>query len=189
MPAARLTDLAAVEAAAWHELAAAVKDKGHAWRVAVLATQGDRGADARSIVLREADPATRELIFFADTRSAKVQQIEAQPEGTMVLWSAHLSWQLRLAVALEVLSSGLAVSSRWARLKMTPAAQDYLSPLPPGTWLEGGHANARSLPVRSTRGHFAVITARVVRMDWLELHAEGQRRAVFDAAGSRWVVP
>ena len=189
MPAQRLSDLPAIEVAAWRELAAAVKDKSHAWRVAVLATQGDTGADARSIVLREADPARRELIFFADTRSAKVQQIEAQPEGTMVLWSAPLSWQLRLAVALEVLSSGLAISSRWARLKMTPGAQDYLSPLPPGSVLAEAQARPRPLPVRGTRQHFAVVKARVRRMDWLELHAEGHRRAVFDAAGSRWVVP
>jgi hypothetical protein len=29
----------------------------------------------------------------------------------------------------------------------------------------------------------------VRRMDWLELHAAGHRRAIFDAEGPRWVVP
>lgn len=196
MPTERLSNLAAIEAAAWNELEQAVKDKAHPWRVAVLATRrmpdaestdDDEacGADARCVLLREADREARELIFFADARSAKVRQAEAMPQGTLVLWSPGLSWQLRLAVELEVAISGLAVSSRWARLKMTPAAQDYLSPLPPGTTLAHPHPT----PERSTRDQFCVVTARVRRMDWLELHAEGHRRAIFDAAGPRWVVP
>jgi hypothetical protein len=29
----------------------------------------------------------------------------------------------------------------------------------------------------------------VQSLDWLELHPDGHRRAVFDAAGGRWVQP
>jgi hypothetical protein len=70
---------------------------------------------------------------------------------------------------------------------MTPAAQDYLSPLPPGSPLAPGAAPP--LPERGSREHFAVLTAEVLALDWLELHALGHRRAVFDAAGARWVTP
>jgi len=70
-------------------------------------TRAGGGADARSVVLREVAPAKRRLVFFTDARSAKVQQIEAQPEGVLVMWSRELSWQLRLAVTLEVATSGL----------------------------------------------------------------------------------
>jgi pyridoxamine 5'-phosphate oxidase len=34
-----------------------------------------------------------------------------------------------------------------------------------------------------------VLTASVLAVDWLELHADGHRRAVFDAKGRRWVAP
>jgi hypothetical protein len=180
--AQRLSSLAAVESAAWDELERAVGDKRHAWRVAVLATIG---AQARCVILREVERQARTIHFFSDARSAKVQQIAQQPAGTLVLWSPALSWQLRLAVALEVATSGLAVSSRWARLAMTPAAQDYLAPLPPGSALDSPHP----APERSTREHFAVVSARVLTLDWLELHNEGHRRAIFDAEGARWVVP
>lgn len=186
MCARRLESLVEIEAALWRELERAVADKDHAWRVAVLATHDGNRADARSVVLREVDATGRGLLFFTDSRSAKAHQIAAHPEGTLVLWSPALSWQLRLAVVLELETAGLAVSSRWARLKMTPAAQDYLSPLPPGSLLADGR---RLLPQRATREHFAVASARIVSMDWLELHAEGQRRAIFDAAGPRWVAP
>ena len=99
------------------------------------------------------------------------------------MWSRALAWQLRLAVRLEVTRTGLSASSRWARLKMTPAAHDYLSPLPPGSAID------EPLPERGSRAHFALVVAHVQAIDWLELHDEGQRRARFDAAGACWLAP
>ena len=183
MSATRLQTLAEIEAAIWRELAAAVQHKSHPWRVAVLATADGEGADARSIVLREWDADTRTLMIFTDSRSPKAQQVVAHPQGTLVLWSQPLGWQLRLRVALELETTGLRLSSRWARLKLTPAAQDYLSPLPPGSVL-GSPA-----PARESREHFAMLAARVQWVDWLELHAQGHRRARFSDSGAEWLTP
>ena len=103
----------------------------------------------------------------------------------LLAWSAALGWQLRLQVQLDVQTSGLAVSSRWARMKLSPAAHDYLSPLPPGAPLPGpGQAPpATPWPTLATRNHFAVVLATVQAMDWLELHGDGHRRAGFPADG------
>ena len=180
---ARLEDLGAIEQAVWQELTRAPHDRSHGWRVGVLATTDGQSADARSIVLRDVDPAQRALVFYADSRSPKVKQIQAFPAGTIVLWSQPLSWQLRLKVRLGVEIAGLVVSSRWARLKMSPGAQDYLSPLPPGSAIQTPR------PERGTREHFGVVTARIEAVDWLELHADGHRRAAFDDKGPRWLVP
>ncbi|MBU6258857.1 MAG: pyridoxamine 5'-phosphate oxidase family protein [Burkholderiales bacterium] len=185
MPAQRLEDLAAIEAALWQELGRATRDKAHGWRIGVLASAGDDGADARSVVLREFDAATRELSIYTDARSPKVQQLGADPRATLVLWSAALGWQLRLKLSVRVETCGLTVSSRWALLKMTPAAHDYLSPLPPGTALP----SALQPPERGTRDHFAILIARVEAVDWLELHAQGQRRACFGAGPGGWLAP
>jgi hypothetical protein len=87
----------------------------------------------RSVVLRDVDAARRCIEFYTDARSPKLMQVQSHPRGTLVLWSEPTGWQLRLRVQLEAQLSGLSVSSRWARLKMTPAAHDYLSPLPPGS--------------------------------------------------------
>jgi pyridoxamine 5'-phosphate oxidase len=181
--AARLEQLAEIEGAVWRELAVAATSPDHEWRVGVLATSTGSQADARCVVLRDIDLTTRALVFYTDSRSPKVAHIETHPQGTLVLWSARLEWQLRLRVTLSIETAGLAVSSRWARLKMTPAAHDYLSPLPPGSPLE------RPLPARGTREFFAVATATVTAVDWLELHAQGQRRALFDEQGGRWLAP
>jgi hypothetical protein len=181
--AERIATLEAIEARVWAELAAAPHQKQHGWRLAVLATRDGDGADARSIVLRDVEVDARTLVFYTDARSPKVRQFEAHPQATLVLWSQHLGWQLRLRVSLALEASGLAVSSRWARLRMTPAAHDYLSPVAPGSLLD------RPVVERGTREHFAVVTARVDTIDWLELHAEGHRRALFDGSDRRWLVP
>jgi hypothetical protein len=183
MSAARIEHLVDVETAVWSELCAAVRDKGHPWRVGVLATVDGERADARSVVLRDLDPTERTLLIYTDARSAKARQAGLHPQGTLVLWSGALGWQLRLRVQLVLQTSGLEVSSRWAQMKMTPAAHDYLSPLPPGSTV------AHPLPQRGSRGFFAVLAAEVQAVDWLELHADGHRRAIFDAKGRRWVTP
>jgi len=182
--APRIDSLALIEARLWQELRQAADQPGHEWRTMVLATVTGDEAQARTVILREADVEAHELIFFTDARSAKVAQMQARPVGTMLCWSSRIGWQLRLRVQLEVQTSGLKVSSRWARLKLTPAAQDYLSPLPPGSPM------AEPLTVdRASRNHFAVVTARVLGIDWLELHADGHRRARFDADGATWLQP
>ena len=181
----RLDSLAAIEAAIWHHLAACVADKTHPWRTPVLATINGDMADARTVVLREVDARTRQLLIYTDERAGKVHQLLNHPRGTLVMWSPALGWQLRCRVRLSLEMSGLAASSRWARIRLSPAAQDYLSPLPPGTPLQDQAPTHP--PVK--RDYFAVIDATVESLDWLELHADGHRRAIFDGQGSRFVQP
>ena len=183
----RIETLALVYQACWHALAAATSTRGHNFKRLGLATVNGDTADLRTVVLREVQADTQQLLFFTDARSPKVAQITAHPNATLMAWCGQLGWQLRLRVVLTVQTSGLAVSSRWARLKLTPAAQDYMSPLPPGALLG---TQAQHQPERASRAHFAVVTAQVQAIDWLELHASGHRRALFDAAGQgRWVTP
>lgn len=179
-----IESLTQIHHACWQELAAATHQRGHGFRLMGLATVAGEAADLRTVVLREVQADSHTLLFFTDARSPKVAQIQAHPHATLMVWCARLGWQLRLRVQLAVEISGLAVSSRWARLSLTPAAQDYLAPRPPGSPLD------RPLPVRASRAAFAVVSAQVQAIDWLELHAAGHRRALFDAAGvGHWVVP
>ena len=185
----RLQSLPEIDTALWRELSRAVRDRHHAWRFATLATVSAQAdgvhPEARTVVLRDCDRDARSLLIYTDARSAKAQQAERRPQGVLVLWSPGLGWQLRLHVALVLHTSGLQVSSRWAQLKLTPAAQDYLAPLPPGTPLDTGAAP----PDRDSRDHFAVLECQVQSTDWLELHRDGHRRARFDAEGARWITP
>ena len=190
----RLQHLPDIHHACWQELARAVGQPDHGWRVMALASaavrDGQAEADVRSVVLRQVQAEARLLVFFTDARSPKVVQLQAQPLASLLLWCPRLGWQLRLRVQVEVQTTGLAVSSAWARMKLKPGAQDYLSPLPPGAPLDDPAAAPPAIPAPEGRNHFALVEAQVQAIDWLELHADGHRRALFDAAGiGRWVTP
>lgn len=182
----RLSTLDAIEQAIWRELDSAVRDKQHGWRVPVLATVDGDAADARTVILREVDVGRKQLLIFSDSRAAKVAQALRHPDATLVMWSPALCWQLRCRVALSIETDGLAATSRWARIRLTQAANDYLSRQPPGAALD-----VPEIPTTAPfeRGHFAVICARVTAIDWLELNPDGHRRARFDADGACWVQP
>jgi pyridoxamine 5'-phosphate oxidase len=183
----RLTTLDAIEAAVWIELSRAVRDKAHAWRTPVLATVDGHvsppRADARTVVLREVDEAHRRLVFFTDSRSPKASQIAGHSHATIVFWSAPMNWQLRCDVQLSIDVDSPLVAERWARIRSSPAAADYLSFAPPGSRIDGG----ATLPL--DQPNFAVITAEVQSIDWLELHPQGHRRACFSAGERAWLQP
>ena len=180
----RLASLDEIQAEIWRQLESAVDDTAHPWRTPVLATINGHLADARTVVVREVDTRGRRFMIYTDERASKVAQLLSHPVGTLVMWSQPLGWQLRCRVHLAIEMSGLAASSRWARIKLSPAAQDYLSPLPPGSPL-----TERYEPERASREHFAVVNAQVLSVDWLELHADGHRRAHFGSDGARWLQP
>ena len=180
----RLASLSAIEAAVWRELEAAPHDKLHPWRTPVLGTTDGVVGDARTMVLRELRVAERQLLMFTDSRSFKAAQIAAHPLGTLVMWSEALGWQLRLRVRLGLEVDGLAASSYWTRLKLSPAAHDYLSALAPGSVIDQAHG-----PL-GERAHFALVEATVLAIDWLELHELGHRRARFEpGVAPRWLQP
>ena len=179
--------------ALWAELVRAAGTRGHPWRQPVLATSCPvRGAQARTVVLRDVDPAARVLIVYTDTRTPKVAQLAHDPRAQIVCWSAVLGWQLRLGCVVTSESDGLDVTSRWAMLRHTRAAQDYLSPLAPGSVLSAPGDATESAP-GAVRGTFTLLRAQVLEMDWLSLDTDGHRRAVFDyrdaAPAARWLVP
>jgi pyridoxamine 5'-phosphate oxidase len=187
--AQRLASLAAIEAEIWQQLERAAHDKQHEWRAMVLATVDGDMADARTVILREVDVRQKQLLTFTDDRARKVAQLLRNPRGTAVMWSPTLNWQLRCRVLLSLEMTGLAATSRWARIKLTPAANDYIARLAPGSPLPASRdvQRAAASDAALKREYFAVVNAQVLSIDWMELHADGHRRAVFDVHGARWV--
>ena len=186
-----LTSLPTIEAEVWAELARAAQSKQHPWRTPVLATRDADAVDARTVILREVDIPNRTLLTYTDARAGKAAQLRAHPQGTLVMWSAERGWQIRCRVQLSVDVGGLAATSRWARISLTHAAHDYLSRRPPGAELTGAeqHAHDDNGQEPLGRGQFAVVSARVISIDWLELGLRTHRRARFDEGDARWLQP
>jgi hypothetical protein len=149
----------------------------------VLATWDGAEPDARTVVLRGADKERGELLFYSDARAHKVAQTKEHPSACLVAWSRALQWQLKLRVDLDVEMHARDAGSRWAQLRMAPASSDFLSDL---------STPYQQLPLEPSRApleHFAIIIAKVKRMEWLELNANRHRAAVLSALDSHWVDP
>lgn len=171
----------------WKELGRACQDRHHAWRTPVLATVGSDGvANARSVVLRQADAAQQMLRAFTDRRSPKVGELANNPSAVFVFWSARLSWQLRVRVTLSVQTAGPEVDGLWQRIAQSSSAGDYLAPATPGTPRQNDQDNSATT---SLSHHFALLSARVSEIDWLELGRRGHRRARLRGDTWQWLTP
>ena len=169
--------------AIWKELVRATLDKHHEWRVPMLASVGLDGApQARTVVLRHADPATRQLHIYTDRRSPKVGELLQRPEAALVFWSKRKSWQLRVQATVTVAQTGALVEAAWRRVEQSAAAGDYLAERPPGSPLAQA---SQTVPSHQ----LAVLVAEVRTMDWLELSRSGHCRARIDRTGLTWLTP
>jgi pyridoxine/pyridoxamine 5'-phosphate oxidase len=175
---------AKIRRAIWEQLACATTDRHHAWRLPVLANVDEHGSpQARTVVLREAQEASQRLLIYTDHRSPKALALAANPSSVLVFWSKALSWQLRVSLRARIETQGEVVEQAWEAVLQTAAAADYLSPQTPGS----------PLPARAgepaEHAAFAIIIASVLSIDWLELGAEGHRRALLTPDEFQWLVP
>ncbi len=177
-------DFESLRAKIWQELQRAVGERDHEWRTPVLAgVDADGLPQARTVVLRQADPLPSTLQVYTDSRSPKVTELLRHRGAVLVFWSRRLSWQLRARVTVQVQTDGERVEAAWERVSRTAAAADYLAPAAPGSVF------ALTGPGDHASHHLAVLLARVESFDWLELAREGHRRVRFDESGACRLIP
>lgn len=193
IPAARLvggvaTSLADVEQSLWTTLHRAATQRRHDWATPTFVTSASDGPQARTVVLRQVEPAARRMVFFTDVRSSKVNEIHANPRVVWLFWDHASRTQLRVAAVAKLAPPDVT----HAALKSLSMQEwrDYTSRSAPGAaWMPGADVSDEAL-----LGHtFAVIDTAVKHIDWLKLEREQHLRAVFDYTGpmptARWIVP
>lgn len=174
----------------WQELKRAPLDKHHEWRTPILATQGLEmaGPQARTVVLRHADASTWSLRIYTDSRSSKCKELALQPLAQLTFWSKRLSWQLRVSARVTIETDGERVEHAWDQMRQSPAANDYLSQLPPGQ-VQSSVLGAPVVAPASQKHFLAVANFQVLSMDWLFLNRAGHCRARIEPSGQvTWLV-
>jgi len=184
-------DLTASLTEAWGRMARGVKDRRSPFHTPVLATIGPDGApQARTLVLRAADPAARRLRFHTDWRSHKTLALSAHPRVAVHAYCPASKIQLRLsglathhAPLTPIAREAYARSQEKSRIcyaqKLSPGAQ-MGAPDEAGQ-IEGGEEN------------FSVIEITIDQLEWLYLYAAGHRRAFYqwqgEALTATWRAP
>jgi len=176
----------------WQQLQCAVSERDHEWRTPILAGVDTDGLpQARTVVLRQADPVARTLRVYTDARSPKVAEFLIRPHAVLVFWSRPLGWQLRVEATVQVQTEGALVEAAWQRVSQTAAAADYLAPAAPGSALEMTADRSVNGPANGVQAphHLAVLIASVDAFDWLALARDGHRRVSFDNSGACRLIP
>lgn len=190
--------LAEVVADCWRRLGRGAADPVAPFRFPVLATQGlaQAGAPipaARTIVLRAADPARRELVLHSDRRAMKIAEIAAAPRVTLVFQDPVDRIQLRVVANASVHTDDARADLAWAAC--SPSSRRlYRARRGPGATIDGPFDwDDVDAPEDEGRGSFAAVVCAPLSLDWLELCDPIHRRAVFQWGGEhflgRWVVP
>ena len=171
---------------AWQMIGRGVQDRRSAFHTPVLATQSADGPQARVLVLRAADVASRTLTFHTDTRSAKMPELASDPRVALTFYDAARKAQVRINGAARVHADSALSHQRW--LASRPSSlRCYLGAQPGAVSMEptsGLPANVMGrepelAELADAEPCFAVIEVAVQRLEWLHLHTRGQRRALF----------
>ncbi len=197
--------LANLERDSWQQLTGAVGGNPQppaapGFKTLTVATCHADGADARTVVLRQADAARKYVWFHTDARAGKVMQLEAFPNATLLFWDESLQVQLRLTVETRLHTDDYVADEHWTAL-WVGGRKTYLSEQPPGSELPEPYRGfpdslGEALPTEAEseagRPNFAVIECRVLTMEYLHLSRQGQTRAKFQyepTLRSVWLAP
>lgn len=179
-------------AEAFRRLSRGVADRRSAFHTPTLATVAPDGApEARTLVLRGFDPATRTLRLHSDARSGKVAALAWEPRAELHLYDADAKLQLRLAGRAVLHGEDAVAEAAWAGSRDFSRMCYAVEPAP-GTPVAEPPPAPRD--PEAGRAAFRVIALRFDRLEWLELAAAGHRRARFTWAGegppaATWLVP
>lgn len=189
----------------WRRLQQGADDAAAPFRFPIVATQGLSHAGppvpaARIVVLRGADPTRREVVFHTDQRSLKFAEIAAAARVTFVFYDAQARVQLRLVAQATAHIDDAIADAAW-NAAAPSSRRAYRAKRGSGATIDAPFAwDTEKMGERTDqtndnagREQFAAIVCTVLSMDWLELCDPTHRRAIFQAAGDRflgrWVVP
>ena len=179
-------DLDRLRETIWAELQTAADSARHGWHLPMVATGGTQPHN-RTVVLRDVDIESRSLAFHTDVRSPKVTQIRVTPHVCFCFYDATHRVQLVADAAASVHTDDEIADAGWER-STAASRRCYLAPAAPGDVIAKPKANlpdafVGKLPaIEQTlpgRENFAVVAARVQRLDFLYLSHEGNLRAEF----------
>ncbi len=164
----------------------ATRDRRHAFRHPVIATRCPRrGATARTVVLRGADPDDARLTLYTDLRSAKLEGLEIEPTLTWCFYDPRRREQVRAESRASVHVGDAVARAGWARQGRAARALYAIEPAPATPLAPGESATSREGDDAGFE-HFAVVVCGVEELDWLQLGPDGHRRIRFTPGDGSW---
>jgi pyridoxamine 5'-phosphate oxidase len=197
----RIDDLPSFARTGWNLLYKAAYQRKGAMQQGIMGTMGlDGQVQQRVVIIREVDVKKREIWFFTDGRSLKVEQLRKKPEISWLFWDSKKNLQIRLQSTVSFHCDDEVARSYWEKLPVE-GRKNYASILPPSSPIEeysdGLPSNWNNeITLEDTElyfGHFMVGSCKVREMQCLLLHREGHQHAKFSWTPQKmlaqWLIP
>ncbi|WP_339733995.1 pyridoxamine 5'-phosphate oxidase family protein [uncultured Gimesia sp.] len=171
----------------WQHLTSAIETETHPWRLGQLATAAEGRPRVRTVVLRDVQPESRELICYTDRRSDKVSELEESPWIEWVTYDPITRVQIRLRGSATIHSDAARAAQHWQD-SSPEHRRGYITVSAPGTKVDSAVSNLPDylfdrLPndeeAQLGFENFAVIVCRIEHLDWLQLRRNGHLAAQF----------
>jgi len=171
-------------AAAWHLLELAAKGFDEPFRTPAVASAGLDGPDIRTVILREALPQQRRVLFYTDARSPKVAQMDRHNAITWMFYDPVRRLQIRAWGRASLHGDDLLASRCWDECSAA-SRRNYCGLQVPGSALEEQGQDV-SMGNPDGRENFLVVATEFSQLDVLLLGAKSNRRAGLAWNGSVW---
>jgi 3-hydroxyisobutyrate dehydrogenase len=151
------------------------------------------------VVLRKANPVSKELRFHTDTRSKKWQELNLNPSISALFYNAADRIQIRVKGRGVLQFNNDISAAAWQKTSLS-SRRCYLTNFDPSSFTQNPtsglpeNIEQENFTLEESEigfQNFGIVSIQVQNIDWLWLHHAGHRRAYFDyISGSfRWMIP
>lgn len=165
----------------WKELKAGTLEDGHPFKVCSLATfESQNHIKQRIVNLREVT-FDKTLLFYTDSRSSKIDQIDNNPNASVLFYDHRIKLQVIIRGIIKIHSNDEIWEDHCIKIEGR-SINDYNTLYPPGKKINNPLAVKRTQKI-----NFAVLELVPENMEYLKLRDEPNRiRAVFTKENEEW---
>lgn len=185
----------------WHLLFRGAVQKKDPLHTATIGTIKKGIPQLRTVVLRKTDTTHRQLYFYTDIRSEKVQQLKENPTLSWLFYHPKKNVQIRALGKAKIFHQDELTKRHWQTLPWY-GRKTYGTIQSPSSTLQESSDDLPDLwrktevDIAETAyayQNFVVIVCEITELEWLHLDRSGHQRAHFsylddDWKGS-WIVP
>lgn len=178
----------------WQLLEVGALQKKDPFHTPVIGTIDPSGMQMRTVVLRKTDVEKRNLYFYTDYRSTKIQQLKKNPTLNWLFYHPRKNCQIRVNGRATIHYQNELTLEKWQSLPYY-SRKTYGTMLPPSTPLSIVDDNLPDLwqketvPLTETEyayANFAVVVCEINHLEWLSLQRSGHQRAMFNFVNNAW---
>lgn len=161
----------------------------NAFRTGVLGLQYNNEVSLRTVVLRAIEPDEKQVVFYTDSRSAKMEQLKNNAQASWLFYDAVEKVQVRLSGEVAIHQNDEFAQYHWSKVHGS-GRKAYMAIPGPSTDVEqpadGLAYINEDTDMESGYQNFAVIATKANFIEWLSLKDSGHRRAQFRLIDGNW---